>query len=423
MFYGWWVVVAAAVGLCFGPAPIMVFSFGVFLKPLSEYFDANRTAISLAYTLSSLTSAAGSPIAGRLADRYGARTVVLHATAAFGGLLVASSLFSAGLWALYVFYLAVGVVSAAAAPVVYGHAVTRWFDRRRGLALGLMMGGLGLGATLMPSLAHWLVVRYSWSGAYAAFGAAVLLVALPLVYKLLKDSPDLMGLTPDGVTCAYGHSAPVPASGVLWSKARRERTFWLLIGAFVLVGGSVHACVLHLPALLTDAGVTPAHAARAGSLVGASVMLGRVLCGYLLDRLFAPAVAAAFYTLAACGMLLLRAAPIGDAWLAGTFLIGLGLGAEVDVIAFLISRHFGMRAFGEIFGYAFGAFVLAGGAGALIMGASFDATGAYGTQLVTFAIATMLAAVLISRLGPYRYLPSMAVTDTPAGRPETGNCV
>lgn len=97
MFYGWWVVLTAAVGLCLGPAPIIVFSFGVFLKPLSEYFHANRTAISLAYTLSSLISATASPMAGRLVDRYGARKIVVPATAAFGVLLIASRLFSSGL--------------------------------------------------------------------------------------------------------------------------------------------------------------------------------------------------------------------------------------------------------------------------------------------------------------------------------------
>jgi len=138
--------------------------------------------------------------------------------------------------------------------------------------------------------------------------------------------------------------------------------------------------------------------------VGAAVLLGRVGTGYLLDRLFAPHLAAVFFGGAALGigLLWLGATPVA---FAGGFLVGLGLGAEVDLIAYLVSRYFGLRAFGSVYSSAFAAFALAGALGPLIMGAGFDLTGSYRVPLMAFLAATLLAAVLMTHLGPYRYHP------------------
>jgi cyanate permease len=107
----------------------------------------------------------------------------------------------------------------------------------------------------------------------------------------------------------------------------------------------------------------------------------------------------------ACGIALLRTgAASGQVFLAA-FLIGLGMGAEVDIIAFLTSRYFGLRAFGEVYGYAFASYVLAGALGPWLMGLGFDRSGSYGSILVGFLLATLLAAVLMTRLGPYRFRP------------------
>jgi nitrate/nitrite transporter NarK len=127
-----------------------------------------------------------------------------------------------------------------------------------------------------------------------------------------------------------------------------------------------------------------------------------VFTGYLLDRLFAPRVAAAFFGAAALGIVLLWLGTTPIAF-AGGFLVGLGLGAEVDIIAYLTSRYFGLRAFGQIYSWAFAAFALAGALGPLLMGASFDRTGSYHGALATFLAATLVATVLMTRLGPYRY--------------------
>jgi MFS family permease len=412
VFFGWWVVFAAALGLCLGSPPILVFSFGVFLKALSAEFHTGRAAISLAFTLHNLISAVSAPLVGLLVDRYGARRVILPATVVFGSILVLSKILTASLWQFYAFYLTLGVIGSGMSPVPYGNVVSHWFDRRRGLALGLMMFGLGFGAMVMPSLAQRLITMFGWRMAYAAVGCAILVVSAPVVAALLRESPEKMRLLPDGggraVSATAGESDDL---GLTWHDAWHSPTFWLMVSAFFLVGASVHACVLHTAAILTDRGSTAQVAALATSLVGVALLIGRVGSGYLLDRLFGPRVAVFFFGGVAIGIALLWMGGSREVTFVGVFLVGLGMGAEVDIIAYLTSRYFGLRAFGEIYGYAFGAFALAGGIGTFLMGSGFDLTGSYRTSLVGFFAATLVAIVLMTRLGPYRY-SARGVEDT-----------
>jgi MFS family permease len=407
VFYGWWVVLASSVGLFWG-VPISVYSFSVFLKPLMQEFHAGRAAVSLGFTLHLITGAALAPLLGWLLDRYGARRVILVGTSIFGMLLLANRAFSGSIWQLYLFYILLGVFLHGGGPIPYGTVVCRWFDRHRGLALGLMMLGIGLGAMLMPPIAQQLITRFGWRTAYAILGGSLLFVALPVVAALLKESPQELGLLPDGLPQRIAATANgAVAQGLSAQEAWRGGTFWLMTCSFFLVSASAQGCVVHLAAMLGDRGITAQTAALGSSVVGAAVLIGRVGSGYLLDRIFGPRLAVIFFAGAALGigLLLLGTQP---AAVAGAFLVGLGLGAEVDVIAFLTGRYFGLRAFGKVYSSAFAAFALAAALGPLIMGAGFDRTGSYRGPLVAFFAANLLAAFLMSRLGPYRYLPTEA---------------
>jgi MFS family permease len=402
VFYGWWVALTAALGLFLGVAPIFVFSFSVFLKVFTREFHATRAAVSLAFTLHNLVSAFTAPFAGRLIDRFGSRGIILPTTVIFGSILLLTLFFTRTLWEIYLFYMVTGFFGCGSGPVAYGSTVARWFDKRRGLALAMMMLGIGIGATVMPSLLQRLIVNFGWRAAFASYGCAVLLVALPVVTAFLKDNPAQMGLLPDGATYAPGANDRARA-GMSWPEARRSRSFWFMVGAFFLLGASVHACVLHMAAMLTDRGITAQTAALASSLTGVALLIGRICAGGLMDRYFAPLVAASFSTGVALGILLLAFGHGTPLAFGGAFLVGLGMGAEADIIAYLTSRYCGLRAFGEIYGYAFAAFVIAGALGTLLMGVGFDRTGAYVVPLTGFFCATLGAAVLFGRLGPYQY--------------------
>jgi len=400
-FYGWTVVATAAVGLFFSEAPMVVYSFAVFLKPLAENFHAGRGAVSMAFTIHNVVGACIAPFIGRLVDRYGARKVILPGQVLLALVVIAALLIGSRLWQLYLFYVALGFVGAPTGPVPYSAVIARWFDRRRGLALGLIMFGMGIGTTLMPPLVQRLIAAFGWRMTFACLGAAILLIAIVVVALFLEDGPETRGLSPDGDAWLAQHAASAP--GLEWSAVWRTRAFWLLMSSFMLAGASAHACVLHIAPLLSDRGLTAQSAALGSAVVGLAVMIGRIGSGYLQDRFFAPRVASGIFALAAIGMLILWTGRGAASALTAAFFVGLAMGAEIDIVAFLMSRYFGLRSLGTCVAVGFGGFILAGGIGVFLMGAGFDATGSYALPLAGFFTAMVLAAVLMTGLGPYRF--------------------
>ncbi len=404
LFYGWWVALAAALGLFLNTATIIVYSFGFFAREIGQEFHVGRARISLAFTIHNLTSALCIPLAGRLVDRYGPRRVLLPSTALLGLILISSWFLSQAIWQLYVFYFVLGLVSGGAGAMPYTDVVSHWFDRRRGLAISIMMLGIGLGAIAIPSVAQRLVAALGWRLAYAVFGVSIIVIPLPVVATLLKERPENVGLLPDGAGEAHV-STPVVAKdvGLTVRDAIRTSEFWIMVCVLFLITASEHACFIHLPAILTDRGSSARLAALASSLFGVGLFIGRVGCGYLLDQFFAPRVAALLFSAVAIGILFLG---LGHAiWSAciAAVLVGLGIGSEVDVLAYLTSRYFGLRSYGAIFGWMWAAFGVSGGLGAYLMGFGFDKTGSYVAPLIGFFCASLLAALLIVALGPYRY--------------------
>jgi MFS family permease len=413
-FYGWWMVLISALGLFLGPIPIVVFSSGVFLKPMTQEFHSGRGAVSFAFTLQHAMTAFGLPFAGRLIDRFGPRRVTLSSTI-IGGLILLSAYFCTGrIGQLYMFYGILGIANSATGVMLYAHVISHWFDKYRGLALGATMFGLGAGAVIMPSAAQYLIARFGWRLTFGIVGAAMLTVTLPLLTMFLEERPEVMGLLPDGrphdVT-ANLRAEPDP--GLSWSEAWHVPTLWLLFCGFILVAVSVQACLAHIPAILADRGSPARAAALASSLFGAGLLVGRTGSGYLLDRFFAPRVAAVIFGCAAFGIGLLRIEGSQELAFSAAFLIGFGQGAEADIMAYLTSRYFGLRCFGAIYGFVFAGYALAGGLGAYLMGVAFDATGSYALALTLFCTATLIGAGLMMRLGPYRYSKNLSDEDGP----------
>jgi MFS family permease len=404
VFYGWWVVVAASVGLAVHFGPVIVPTFGVFLKPLSQEFGWNRTQISLAFSLATLGITVAMPFLGRLVDRFGARRVILPAVLLFGLSVLSLSLLSAHLWHFYALYLLIGVVGSGTTPVPYAKVLSRWFDRQRGLALGLTVAAFAVSGSLMPSLAQALIAAVGWRHAYVLLGLMAMGVALPVVGLLLTETPQMMGLAPDGepVGQAGGSKPRGPEGGLTFQEARQTSTFWLMGSAVFLISVSFHGYIIHLVPLLTDRGLSAQSAALTVSLAGGAALIGRVGIGYLLDRFFAPYVAVGFFCGLALGIFLLWSGAVGGVVLVAVVLVGLGVGAELDVMPYAISRYFGLRAFGEIYSYAFAIFTLGAVVGPPLMGAGFDATGSYSLVLATFVVVALTAAGLMTRLGPYQ---------------------
>ncbi|HET9531671.1 MAG TPA: MFS transporter [Blastocatellia bacterium] len=405
VFYGWWVVLVAAIGLFFCYIPVVSFTFGLFSNPLSEEFRWSRAEISAAFSLSLIAMCVAMPLIGRLVDGLGARMVIIPSVLVSGLCLISFYFLSGSLWHYYGAYIALGVAGGASSQMPYSGVISRWFDRRRGLALSLAASGAGLGSLVIPPLAQLLIVGVGWRRAYALMGMAVIAVTVPVVGMFLKESPQSLGLLPDGQ--AGVTKAREEAEGTSSREATRSYAFWAICVASFFLSSSVVGCLIHLTPMLTDRGVSAEKAALATSLLGGASLIGGLGTGYLLDRFSARHVSAGFFGGASIGIFLFWGDLGEGLTFIAAFLIGLGMGASGQIIPYLVSRYFGLRAFNEIYSYALVSFTLGGVAGPLLMGAGFDINGSYYMTLVFFLLITVVATLLMMRLGPYRELESV----------------
>lgn len=383
----WTLPLAAAAGVMVSFASVFIYSFGVLLKPLAAEFGWARGQISAGFSIAALTIALASPFLGRLADGAGVRPVVAITSAAFGLAFASLAMLSGSLWHFYLTLFLIGCVGNGATQLTWGRAITSRFDAQRGLALALMMVGGGLGSVLVPPITAWLIGAFGWRWAYASLGGVVVVAGPALALAGLRSV--------NGGPRARG--GPKTAA----RDAFRDPAYRLLLAAFFLVSVGANGCVAHLVSLLTDRGVSVATAAMATSLLGFASVVGRLLTGVLIDRLFAPRVGFCFVAASAGGILLLLVAHDGATASLVAVLIGLAMGAEADVVPYLISRYRGVEGFAELYGYAFSAYAVGGATGPLLMGLIHDRTGSYQLPLLIGAGTTLLAASLMLRLPEY----------------------
>ncbi len=390
----WLVVSVSSVGLFLHFGSLLVNAFGVMLTALCDEFNWSRGDVSLGFTLATLTAMLTMPLTGWLTDRFGARKLILLCTTAFGALYASLALLTPHLWHLFAIFLLLGLVGPGTSAVPHASLISRWFTERRGLALGVAMSGTALGGVIWPSATQSLLTHFGWRNAYATSGAAVLLIAIPLMLLWLKDAPVSLRSAERG-------SNEIQAEGLTRREALRGSLLWLLLGTFFVVSMSIQACMIHLVSLLKDRGMTPESAALAASAMGAAGMIGRLGMGYLLDRLPAERVPTLAFGSVAAGIFLLFAGATGFGAYIAAALIGFGYGSESATIPFLVSRYFGLRSFSEIYSYLFITVPLGGALGPALMGKGFDRTGSYQLTLFICGAAAAVAALALLRLSRY----------------------
>ena len=388
----WWVVFGSMVGLIVGNGPIVFFTFGLFLGPVTREFGWDRATFSTSLLVGHALAALAYPFLGRGIDRFGIRRISFTFIPLFALSMAALSLTPDSSAAFIAMAGLVGLLSAGQAPLPYAKAVSSWFDERRGLALGIAMTGIGIGATLVPQFARAVIDAYGWRAGYVALGALTCAVAFPTVAVFIRE--------PERPAFKYGE-AVLP--GLTVFESLRSSSFWLLAIPVFLVVTTINGIVGHLVPLLTDRGLEVRQATATLSAVGLSTIAGRLMSGYLLDRFFAPYVTAVLFLLPLVGVSILAAGAGGSAPLLAAITLGFGLGAEVDVIGFMVSRYFGLRAYGEIYGCLFAIFTVGTGLGPVLMGLSFDATRSYNGALTVFGVALICASIVVSRLGRYTF--------------------
>lgn len=277
-----------------------------------------------------------------------------------------------------------------------------WFDKRLGLALGVGGVGASLGVALAPFVASGLIGAVGWREAFVSM-AGLALAGGMLAYALIRprrgERPPLAGNARLGELSVNGHSIP----GLTLREARHAKGFWLLLIVTMIITFSAIGLVLHVVALFADRGFSAEQAAAGLSLAGISAMVARVVVGVMLDRWPAPAIAAGTMVLGACGLVLISSATSYPLLCLAIVLCGLLMGAESDLLPYMVRRYFGMRSFGSVFGIMFSAYALGSMFGPIVYGFTFDRFQSYAPVTLAAGAACFLSALAILRMGPYRY--------------------
>jgi MFS transporter, OFA family, oxalate/formate antiporter len=366
------------------------FSIGLFVKPISEEFGWDRASVAGVTLATSAAAALVAPLVGALADRWGARRITIASYVAITIPVGAIAFLPPSLLAYYAGYVAMALFGAAATPVTLTRVINQWFDRDRGLALGLTLSGSGLfGFLCLPALAA-VIEAYGWRAGYVAMAALPLFVT-PLLLSFFRDRP-LTDMSP----------APKADAGSSITLALRSRQFWVIAITFFFVTFAVTGSFSSLIPALTDGGYSTTEAATAVSLFGVAIVIGRIGVGYLVDRFWPPGVAAVAIALPVMSCILLATGtpPLPVAAVAA-FLIGIAAGAEFDLIAFLTARYFGLGNYGKLYALQFVAFSLGGGIAPLLFGASFDLVGSYTPMFIGSGFFFALGAMALLTLEPW----------------------
>jgi len=388
--YGWRVVMAACFGVMAGFGSLFVYTFAVFVKPLSAAFGWNRESISLGFGLAAITLGLISPLLGRWIDRFGPRHIILPCMTVYCCAILSLAFLHSHLWQFYATCVVLGIVGNGAAHLAYSRSISTWFEKRLGTALAFVMVGAGLGAMILPVVAQSIITHSGWRAAYLSLGGIAVVLGLPLSWRYVRERGS-----------GQQTSAPVVHAGATWQEGLGSYPFWIIVVVLFVSSISMNGAITHLSALLTDRGITPRDAALCASVLGGMSLLGRIGVGWLLDRFFGARVALLINLTTAAGIFLLARSNNFSAGCVAAALIGIGAGGEAAITPYLLTRYFGLRAFSTLYGLTWTFYAAAGAIGPVLLGRAFDSTGSYASSLIILAIALAIAAALMLALPRY----------------------
>ena len=388
-------ILAGCVLICMvSAAPVIATTTSLFIVPISREFGWGRTEFPLAIMAAAWIGGLVAPVAGGMLDRYGTKPIMLIGTVAFAlsNVLLA---FSDGVKLhVYPAYMLLGASSSFCGNFGVNKIISAWFSESRGKALGLSVGlGVGLGSALTPLLTEYFIQHGGWRFAYVALGTAVFVLAFP----------SILFLTPN--TRSPKSSEPITdaSAGLSVSQSLATREFWLIIALTLFNGFAAGAISGHWAPIQVERGVSIEVATLLLSSFGLVKVLAQVGGGALLDRIQTPKLAALILFPAFLAATAYAFASGPRLVVPAALLFGLGEGAELGLLPYLVSRYFGVRRIAEIFGYVAAASIISAGLGNVAMGSIFDATHSYRFGLFIGAGCLLLAVLCAIGLGPYRF--------------------
>ena len=409
------VVFATMVGLATGVASINLFAIGIFQGPITAEFGWSQTEYAVVTLIGTIVTVVSSLYIGKLFDRQGVRRWAIIGIILFALALISLYWLTPNLLHFYAVFALIPIIGAGTSSIAYSRVVAAWFDRRRGQAFGAALAGIGIGGAVLSSVSQFLIDAVGWRGAYAGLGILTLLITLPIVLWKLRDTPSEVGLGLDGrepttaATDSTGASIapPTPPArvGYTATESRRLPRFWWMFGAFLLLAFAIGGVLIPLVPILRARGIDPAQAAAVQGALGLALIVGRAFAGFLMDRYFAPYVAASILIFPIVGVVLLALDASSTTALVAAVCIGLAAGAELDVIAVLITRYFGNLAYAENYGWQYAAWTFGSGTAVIATNRAFDVLGTHTPVLWIYVVLFAISGLMIARLGRYPELP------------------
>lgn len=402
-FYGWIVAAAAMLGVACSFSVLVIAVTSIFASPLMTELGWSAQQIYLGPTVAGLSVLISAPLTGALSDRLGVRRIVLWSFAIEVLLLASFKFMGASIVGYWLRYGALAILCVGTTQVVFSRMISAWFNRHLGLALGIALAGTGIGGAFWSITAQKLIEAYGWRNAYLGLAILIACISLPLLFALLRNSPASMGLSVDGAAQNPKTSAQDGLNHDLNLRAAAATShYWLMVLVFMFVGLSLQGMQLHLVPLLTSRGASAQVAANIQALSLLAVVLGRLLSGYLLDRWYAARVAQAFLLAPIAGMSALAMGVSGGWAVISAMGVGLALGGESDVVAYLVRRYFGLRHYSRIYGTLFAAIGVGTALGPAVTAWYLgDVGGSYDWVLWTHVGVLSLVAVLLFGLKRY----------------------
>jgi MFS family permease len=334
------------------------------------------------------------PIVGSLVDRFGARIIALFSIPLYGLSMSSFVLIGDDINHYYFVWTVMSIIAAGTLPVTWTRVVNQWFDNSRGIALGLTLAGTGIAATFGPTYVTSLIQDFGWRKAYLFLALTVSFFSMPAVFFLFKE-PIVKNTSNETKTDKV-------LLGVAFRDALQGHQFWYMGIALIFAAGGISGLITNSVPMLIDKGFTLAEAASYAGLIGLSVILGRLVVGFLLDYFWAPMIAAIFLSSPLIAAIILVGNLDSSLIISlSMIIIGLAAGAELDLLAFLASRYFGLKEYGKLYGSLYVFFSIGAGLAPAAFGRYFDANGDYELLLYIVIITSLISGLLMLKLGPY----------------------
>jgi MFS family permease len=388
--YGWKSLLAATIGTMCGIFTLTNYTQGFFVGPVTSEFGWSAAQFFLSYTVLMCSGLLTGPLIGYIAQRVGLRAVGIVGLIGHSLAYVVLSLNTGSLMLWYLSWALVAILGAGSLPIIWTGVLNNWFTKHRGKAIGITMAGTGLGAFLLPPIVEFLIANHGWRAAYRGIGLGALLISLPIVFALFKEKPDSSTAT-DGEAMAN----KVETWGLTTRDAMRTRQFWILGAVLFLTVIVVAGLLSNFERIMSEQGFERSSIAQIAAVMGLTVIIGRLMVGALVDRFWAPGVAACFFLVATLGLLILVGTQVTMATaMLVAVMIGLAAGAELDLLAYLTGKYFGPAHYPSIFGLIIAFFTVGAGIAPPLFGMAAQMFQGYGTML-SISIGLLLVSILL----------------------------